>query len=141
MDWGQHESSFVLDPVRRPFSAFAWVKGGQPGQTIISQQGAFGEWLFVDTTGALATSLTFPLPPVASNVVITDDLWHHIGLLSDGTGMSLYVDDVEVARTDTSPIMPANGDLQIGVGKNLESGSFWSGMIDDVRVYDRVVVP
>jgi hypothetical protein len=29
----------------------------------------------------------------------------------------------------------------IGAGNNLEAGSLWSGMIDDVRIYDRVVEP
>ncbi len=132
---------FLFDPTKQPFSVYAWIIGGQPGQTIISQQGAFGAWLSVDPAGTLATSLTFPLPPVTSNVVITDSLWHHVGLVSDGSGMSLYVDDVEAARSDTSPILPAIGDLQIGAGKNLEPDAFWSGMIDDVRIYDRVVVP
>jgi len=132
---------FILDPVKQPFSAFAWIKGGQPGQTVISQQGAFGAWLSVDPAGALATGLTFPLPAVTSDVVITDDQWHHIGLVSDGSGMSLYVDDVEVVRSDASPILPATGDLHIGAGNNLEPGTFWSGMIDDVRIYDRAEIP
>ena len=132
---------FILNPVKQAFSAYAWIKGGQPGQTIISQQGAFGAWLSAGSAGALSTGLTFPLPPVTSDVVITDDQWHHIGLVSDGSGTSLYVDDIEVTRSAASPILPANGDLQIGVGKNLEPGSFWSGLIDDVRIYDRVVEP
>jgi len=132
---------FILDPVKQSFSVFAWIKGGQPGQAVISQQGAFGDWLSVDSAGALSTGLTFPMPPVTSNTFVADDQWHCVGLVSDGSGMSLYVNDIEVARTDTSPILPATGGLQIGVGKNLEPGSFWSGMIDDVRVYDRVVVP
>jgi len=132
---------FVLDPVKQAFSVFAWIKGGQSGQAIISQQGAFGAWLSVDPTGALATGLTFPLPAATSDVVVTNDQWLRIGLVSDGSGMSLYVDDVEVARTDISPILPANGDLQIGTGTNLEPDTFWEGMIDDVRIYDRVVAP
>jgi len=132
---------FILDPVQQPFSVFAWVKAGRPGQTIMSQQGAFGAWLSVDATGALATGLTFPMPAVTSNVVITDDQWHRVGLVSDGAGMSLYVDDIEVIRTPTSPVLPATGGLQIGAGKNLEATAFWSDMIDDVRIYDRVVVP
>jgi len=134
-------ASFILDPTKQPFSVYLWIKGGQPGQTIISQRGAFGAWLLVDSAGGLATNLTFPLPAVASNVVITDDRWHRIGLVSDGAGMSLYIDDIEVIRTDTSPILPASGDLQIGAGKNLEPGAFWSGLIDDVQIYDRVVNP
>jgi len=134
-------ASFILDPTKQPFSAYAWIKGGKPGQTIVSQQGAFGAWLSVDPAGALSTGLMFPLPVVTSDVVITDDQWHHIGLVSDGSGMSLYVDDMEVARSDASPIPPATGDLQIGAGNNLEPSTFWSGMIDDLRIYSRVVKP
>jgi len=132
---------FILDPVKQPFSAYVWIKGGEPEQAIISQQGAFGAWLSVDPTGALATGLTFPLPGIVSNVVVTDDQWHRVGLVSDGLGMSLIVDGAEVARTDTSPILPASGGLHIGTGSNLEAGTFWSGLIDDVRIYDRVVTP
>ncbi|MFC1762599.1 LamG-like jellyroll fold domain-containing protein [Planctomycetota bacterium] len=33
------------------------------------------------------------------------------------------------------------GDLQIGAGNTLDPGTFWSGLIDDVRIYDRVVTP
>ena len=29
--------------------------------------------------------------------------------------------------------------LNIRAGKNLEAGSFWSGLIDDVKVYDRAL--
>jgi hypothetical protein len=132
---------FILDPKEQPFSVFAWIKGSRSGHTVISQQGAFGEWLSIDSIGALSTSLTFPLPPVTSSVVVTDGNWHRIGLVSDGSGISLYVDDMEVARSDTPPILPAGGGLQIGVGNNLEPGTFWLGLIDDVRIYTRAVTP
>jgi hypothetical protein len=132
---------FILDPVKQPFSAFAWIKGGQPEQTIVSQKIALGEWLSVDSSGALATGLTFPMPSVTSNVVVTDDQWHRVGLISDGAGMSLYVDGLEVARTDISPILPSTGNLHIGASSDLEAGTFWSGLIDDVLIYDRVVIP
>jgi hypothetical protein len=132
---------FILDPIRQPFSAYVWVRGGQPGQTIMSQEGAMSDWLSLDAMGTLTCNLTFPLPAVTSNVVITDDHWHHIGLVSDGSGISLYVDDVQVARSDITPKLPSNGGLQVGTGKNRASGTFWSGMIDDVQVYERVVIP
>lgn len=135
------DTAFILNPTAGPFSVFVWINGGAPGQTILCQQDALSEWLSIDAAGALTSALTFPLPVVTSDVVITDDQWHHIGLVSDGAGISLYVDDVEVARSDTSPILPAYGDLHIGAGNNLEPSTFFSGMIDDVRIYDRVVVP
>ncbi len=138
---GYLSAPFILDPSKQPYSATLWIKGGQPRQTIISQQGAFGDWLYLDAAGTLTSSLLSPLPPVTSDVVITDDQWHHIGLVVDGSGISLYVDDAEVARTDITPFFAAKGDLHIGAGNNLAPGTFWSGMIDDVRIYDRAVAP
>jgi hypothetical protein len=31
--------------------------------------------------------------------------------------------------------------LSIGAGKAMEAGTFWSGLIDDVRIYNRTVKP
>jgi hypothetical protein len=61
----------------------------------------------------------------------------------DGTNRKLYVDGVEVAKdTDTQAnLASSDGGLYIGAGKALEAGSFWSGLIDDVRIYDRAVTP
>jgi len=33
------------------------------------------------------------------------------------------------------------GDVIVGGGKDLVPGSFWSGLIDDVRLYQRVIKP
>jgi len=49
----------------------------------------------------------------------------------------LYVDGVEVAK-DAAPLSDlesANGGLYIGAGNALEPGTFWSGLIDDVRIH------
>ena len=32
--------------------------------------------------------------------------------------------------------VPSDGGLYIGAGKDLESGSLFEGLIDDVRIYD-----
>ncbi len=98
----------VLNPGEGPFSVFAWIKGGAPGQVIVSQAGGM-DWLVVDTEqGILKTDLTHVRrgiagPSLSSPVTVTDDNWHRIGLVWDGMGWDgldriLYVDDVEVAR-------------------------------------------
>ena len=33
------------------------------------------------------------------------------------------------------------GGLNLGCGKSMTPGTFWSGLIDDVRVYNRAVKP
>jgi len=124
-------------------SVFAWIKGGIPGQVIFSQKGR-SDWLLADTTnGSLMTELEFLFKPrraLQSQTVITDGNWHHVGLVWDGSNRILYVDDVEVV-SDTCDKGLLNGELQIGAGNKLEAGTFWSGLIDDVRIYDRAVMP
>jgi len=136
-------TDFVLNPADTAFSVFAWIKGGSANQAIISQKGDTS-WLLTDAQGFLMTQLTSGgrrSDPLYSDTLITDDNWHRIGFTWDGAKRILYVDNGEVA-SDTQPALKdTKGDLRIGVGKNLEPGTFWSGMIDDIRIYDRVVTP
>ena len=77
-----------------------------------------------------------------SESIITDLQWHHVGIVydTDTFHRQLYVDGVLVAE-DTSVVSgaPSEGGLYIGASKDLEAGSFFSGMIDDVHVYDRTL--
>ncbi len=71
-----------------------------------------------------------------SDAIITDDEWHEVGLEWDGKWRHLYVDDNEVAADDMALLGLENtGYLNIGTGKAFEDSTFWSGLIDDVRVY------
>lgn len=133
----------VLNPKDGPFSVFAWIKGGAPGQVILSQQTGVN-WLQVDADGTLMTELRSSgrqPSPLYSETVIADDNWHRIGFVWDGSQRILYVDDVPVALDNQGNLGGSAGGLVIGVGTGNEAGTFWSGMIDDVRIYDRVVTP
>jgi len=133
----------VLNPADGPFSIFAWVNGGGPGQVIVSQQ-AMANWLATDNEGKLMTELKCTgrsAGPLYSETVITDGQWHRIGLVWDGSHRKLYVDSVLVAEDTQSTLANSNNGLYIGTGKGMESGSFFSGLIDDVRIYNRVLSP
>ncbi|OHB66330.1 MAG: hypothetical protein A2Y77_15115 [Planctomycetes bacterium RBG_13_62_9] len=136
-------AALTRDPSQAPFSVFAWVKGGAPGQVILSQpKGA--NWLVVNASGVLMTDLRSPgrmSRALSSQAVITDGNWHRVGLVWDGINRTLYVDDAPVAADTQDGLRSAGGELQIGAGKDLASGTFWSGLIDDVRIYHRVIKP
>ena len=139
-------TEFVLNPAVGELSVFAWIKGGAPGQVVISQ--AYGaNWLLADPAeGKLMTWLSRPPhlygpSPLVSEFVITDEVWHRVGFVWDGSNRILYVDDVEVAKDTQSELVASAAGLYVGAGKNLESGSFFSGLIDDVRIYDRAITP
>jgi hypothetical protein len=97
-------------------------------------------WLGADPSEGkfITTLMEYPFGPLESEVVITDGQWHHIGLVYDLDELCrcLYVDGIEVAR-DVGPVggAPSGGSLYIGAGKKLGAGTFFSGQIDDVRIY------
>jgi hypothetical protein len=137
---------FVFNPADSVFSVFAWIKGGASGQSIISQEEG-ADWLATDTQGCLMTALISegrqPGVPLCSEKIVTDGNWHRIGLVWDREYRSLYVDD-ELVATDVVPqsnFPSSEGELTIGAANNRHSSTLWSGLIDDVRIYDRVVEP
>jgi hypothetical protein len=79
--------------------------------------------------------------PLVSQTPLFDDVWHRVGLSWDGTNRILYVDDVEVARDTQLGLVSLGSGLYIGARKNREPGTFWSGLIDDVYIYNRAVRP
>ena len=142
-------TDFVLNPADGPFSVFAWIQGGSPGDVVMSQIdgiGGSGEtWLGTEpSSGKFMSGLVPPaagrfIPqPLKSQSVITDGQWHHIGFVWDGSYRSLYVDGVEVAKDEAAlgKLKYSNGGLYFGAGKTLDATSFFSGLIDDVRIYD-----
>lgn len=135
---------FVLNVAETVFSVFAWVKGGGPGQTVLSQIGG-SAWLAAgDPDGALATQLKHSGrggKDLASPAVITDGEWRRIGLTWDGSTRTLYVDDVQVAQDAQSGLAGTTNGFRIGAGPNAEPSDLWSGWIDDIRIYSRVIRP
>ncbi|UCG56513.1 MAG: hypothetical protein JSU70_16820 [Phycisphaerales bacterium] len=140
---------FVLDPGDGPLSVFAWIKGGGAGQVIICQSDRAGTgkvWLGADSSdGRLMTALTHGgdgALPLVSESVITDGEWHRVGFASDGSSRALCVDGIEVAKDVLPNLIHSNGTVRIGwSGKTSEPGSFFSGRIDDVRIYNQAVTP
>jgi len=133
----------IIDPVDGPFSTFAWIKGGAPGQVILSQQ-VTSDWLALDADGRLITELKSSdqlAGPLISETVITDGQWHRIGLVWHGSYRTLYVDGVAVAE-DTQPGLESSQmGLYIGTGKTMQPETYFSGLIDDIRIYNRAGSP
>lgn len=139
------DDCIVTDPVPElsagPFSILAWVKGGTPDEVIVS--GGAADWLYTNPAdGSLMTALSSIAGngvPLFSDVVITDGRWHRIGLVWDGTSRILLVDEQEVARDEQGELAIPNAGLIIGAGA--APNRFFSGQIDDLRIYRRAVKP
>jgi hypothetical protein len=142
---------FVIDPALNSFSVLAWIKGGTPGQVILYQEEGVN-WLMADPgSGALRTDLKNPEtsgrnaspagPSLISQTIITDGDWHRIGFVRDADNRILYVDGVEAAHDTAAGLEPSEGGLYFGSASTLDPGSFFSGLIDDIRIYDKALSP
>jgi len=144
-------TDFILDPADGPFSVYAWIKGGAPGQVVISQTNGTGygwSWLCVDEEGGFMTHLRTRGargfgPPLYSHVPITDGDWRRVGIVWDGAYRYLYVDGAEVGKdaVSASKLTEATGGLYFGAAKNLDPATHWLGLIDDIRIYNQVIAP
>ncbi|UCD53331.1 MAG: hypothetical protein JSW27_11915 [Phycisphaerales bacterium] len=140
----------VLDPADGPFTVFAWVRGGEPGQVILSQandsDGAIA-WLGINAVaGTLMTAIRDTgrfTRPLISEVDIADGAWHHLRLVWDGKRRDVYVDGREVMADtrDLGTLKHSNHDFFLGVGEDLAAGTFFSGLIDEVRIYNVALKP
>jgi hypothetical protein len=131
------------NPTEGPFSVLAWVKGGAPNQVVLSQIDV-ANWLLADPSeGNLMTEIKSPGragKPLQSQTNIADGNWHRIGFIWYGSNRKLYVDGVVVAEDTQSGLESSDNGLYIGCGRAMEPGTFWSGLIDDVRIYNRALI-
>jgi lysophospholipase L1-like esterase len=131
------------NPAAGPFSLVAWIKGGAPGQVIFAKP-ARADWLAINAEGKFMAELESSdglAGPLLSEAVITDGQWHRIGLVWDGSRRMLCVDGVVVAEDMQDGLEDSTGGLYVGVGRDYAPGTFFSGLIDDIRVYSRAVKP
>jgi len=64
--------------------------------------------------------------------------WTHLASTYDGTALRLFVNGSQVASKAITGTMPATANL-LRIGGNVVWGDYFSGLIDEVRVYDRAL--
>lgn len=120
----------------------AWVKPAAVNN--------FGTVLFKETAGGDAYALyasngTTPQPAAYINTntavigptPLTANAWSYLTATFDGSTFSLYVNGVLAATGGSSAISTSNGALRIG--GNSVYGDYFSGLIDEVRIYNRAL--
>ena len=74
-----------------------------------------------------------------ANTVVTTDTWRHVASVYDGSDKIVYIDGAEDARlASTGSIDTSSYNLFIGANSQ-QSGRNLTGLVDDVRVYNRVL--
>ncbi|MCK5560221.1 MAG: LamG domain-containing protein [Thermoplasmata archaeon] len=75
---------------------------------------------------------------IASSTTVTDNAWHHVAIIFDGTTYHLYIDGAE----DGTRAMPTDTVLtgQAYIGRGLV-GNYFVGNIDEVAVWNKALTP
>jgi hypothetical protein len=140
----------IPNPVGNDFSIAFWVNTTTTGGTgqwwsgkglvdgeVSGTANDFGVSLVGNNVGF---GIGNPDTTITSTTAINDGNWHHVVATRSGTSglMQLYVDGVlQVTGTGSTATRSAPVSLHIG---NLQSGNnYFSGSIDEVRIYNYVV--
>ncbi|MFD7811744.1 exo-alpha-sialidase [Streptomyces sp. NPDC059785] len=68
-----------------------------------------------------------------------DGQWHHFALRRGGGKLTLSVDGTAFETADVPGSVSRNSPFGVHVGQKMDSRAFFTGALDDVRVYDRAL--
>jgi hypothetical protein len=117
-----------------------WATIISKGDTAGSYRMGRGESTFSLHMGIAGVSTTGD-PWFDATKKVNDDQWHHVAGIYDGTRMTIYIDGIADAYKEATGLISAST-LNLYIGENSETtGRYWSGLIDDVRLYNRGLTP
>jgi len=127
-----------------PRTCAAWFKTSKGGEIISWGQynAAAKRWIIrIQEQGYLRVEVGGGA--IVGSTVLNDDTWHHVAVVCDGTttdNITLYVD----GRVDNPGVIASQqvdtafaADVAIGVCPG--ANRYFNGLIDDVRIYDRLL--
>jgi hypothetical protein len=104
-----------------------WAANDLPYE-LTETRGGVIYWQFYNDAGRDSCS---PNSPSAGE-------WHHIAATYDGKVFKCYIDGVLAEEWAYAGAMPQNT-ASVTIGRRSRGGTFFNGMIDDVRLYDRAL--
>ncbi len=68
-----------------------------------------------------------------------DGRWHHLALRRGGGRLTLFIDGTAIGAADVPGSVSRNAPFGVHIGQRMDSRAFFTGAIDDVRVWDRAL--
>lgn len=123
-----------------PLTLSVWARAQTPGTATLVEWGgsadgaAFG--LRTEGSPPVWTASPSGLRPPSTHSAAVDPAWHHLCASYDGIVITLYVDGV--AQPPVTAALATAGN-SLALGRSLAGGNFWSGALDEVRIYRRAL--
>ncbi|GAA3026167.1 sialidase family protein [Streptomyces glomeratus] len=76
---------------------------------------------------------------VRTSGAYNDGRWHHVALRRGGGQLTLFVDGTALGTADVPGSVSRNSPFGVHIGQRMDGRAFFTGAIDDVRVYDRAL--
>jgi len=130
--------------IKKNFTVAAWIKlADDTGDQNAVQKGTnYGLWQIRSggtPENAIKIGSTWHTYDYTQSASWFKDEWHHVAFTYDGSTVRNYIDGQLDASYSQTGDANTNGD-SLGIGTNLPwDDSGFDGVIDDVRVYDRVL--
>jgi hypothetical protein len=82
------------------------------------------------------------IPAMSSEQVLEVGRWYHVAVTYDGLQKSIYIDgDLDSSQADSSAWVDIAAPISVGRHDNSSYPSYFNGLIDELRVYDRALSP
>jgi len=133
------ENSNSLNPEEVSIEFWIKVIGSQEDKTIIEKEGSYGisfNKFGGKTLSAYTSNMNENCMPQSGS--IDEDKWYHVVFTSDGTNHKLYINGSLENSTNCDAPIESNSN-QLTIGTNSTKTNYFIGIIDDLRIYNRVL--
>jgi outer membrane protein assembly factor BamB len=151
----KHETSQIrvansasLNPANKPLTVEAWIKADGPNGAILARGGINHGYALVLTDGKPCFSIRVTDKPytVCADANVVGRWVHLAGVLTSEKQLQVYIDGALAASAQVPSLLVANPGQATEVGADLgtpsgeyESPYGFTGLIDEVRIYDRAL--
>jgi hypothetical protein len=134
-----------------PLSIAAWIKPEklQLGRVVAKEDAGRGRWMLIAGDKSIAFAKDFATQEVRRETVaglLTPGVWHHVAVTWNGTASAaqihLYVNGLEPSYSvnqDGAGEKMSDAAIPLFIGNRGDLARGFSGSIDDVRIYRRVL--
>ncbi|WP_009998746.1 LamG domain-containing protein [Streptomyces clavuligerus] len=119
-----------------PYTLEAWIRPGAAGGPVAARGAGAGQGFRLTVTSGGVLEVAHDAHTLTTRQTLAADTYAHVAVSFDGTTASLYLNgDCWASGSLAPPTTAGAGGLRIG---SVAGGGFFTGVIDEVRVWDRV---